>query len=121
MKKTLVLLVGIFLLSSCKVGCDVENVVTSGLANAIASALNCSNVTQIQADVQAIVGKANICSVKPDTEKRGTIANIVCPMVSQAMVTYVGTQIPVSWNCGPTVAGQSLSSIVTSACELLPF
>lgn len=116
--KFLVLLVGVFLLSGCKVGCDAEKIVSNHLSMAIAKGLNCTNQPQIQADIVSVLAKTNVCTTQKEA---GTIAMIVCPIVAQASVAYLGSKIPVSWGCDAAGAQQTMSGVITMFCNLLPF
>lgn len=116
--KFLVLFFGVFLLSGCKVVCEAQKVVSSNLSMAIAKGLNCTNQPQIQADIDSVLAKTNVCSSKKEA---GTIAMIVCPIVAQASVAYLGSKIPVSWGCDAAGAQQTMSGVITMFCNLLPF
>lgn len=120
MKNTIgILLVGLFAFSGCKLGCDAEKVITEKLSGAIASGLQCTNQTQIQADIVSILDETNVC-FKPE-EKRGPIALIVCPVLANAGVAFLGTQVPASWQCNPSVAQTGVAAVLTQFCQLLPF
>lgn len=107
----------IVLLAACNTPCSTESVITEGLANGIASGLQCTNKAQIQSDIVAILNKANICS----TAIEGPIASAVCPIVAQGAVSLLGSQIPSNWQCNPTLASQGLVAVLTTACNALPF
>lgn len=43
-------------------GCAIETAVSTGIGSAVASALQCSNASQVDADLQAAFGNANLCN-----------------------------------------------------------
>lgn len=116
----MVMILALVFLPSCKLGCDAEKVVSDKLAGAITMGLQCKNVTAIQTDITAILDKTKVCS-EEDKRMRGTIANIVCPLVANGAVALLGAQIPAAWECDPAMVKSGLSGIITQYCELLPF
>lgn len=112
------LLVGLF---GCNFGCQVENTISSALAPAISKALNCTNPTAIQASVTEIINLTKICSIAEcgNGKKFGVIASLVCPVVASTAVAFLGNEIPATWGCSTT--NQPITTVVTAACELLPF
>jgi hypothetical protein len=130
MKKLAVFLTIPFLLVGCEFGCEVEKTISSGLASAIAPLAGCpaSALPVIQASVQSLVDVGGICTIskarhwEEKSLKHGAIAAEICPLVSATAVAYLGTAIPASWvaaGCNPQAG--SLATIVTGACNLLPF
>ena len=120
--KRLIPLLALVLCVSCKTPCANETVLTGGLANGIATALSCTNVAQIQIDVVNTLAAANICTAsEPVHTLGGPIALVVCPLVAQAAVSVLGAKVPVTWSCNPVLAEQGVATVVTAACNLLPF
>ena len=116
--KRLAFFVFVFLVTACKVPCSVESVIVGNLPLAIATKLNCTNQTQISADIQRIINYKTVCGIA--ASKGGPIANSVCPFVGMASVAIFTNSIPADWNCTPTQAGQNLDTVVTALCEALP-
>lgn len=108
-----------FFLVSCKIGCTAETLVVQNLPPAIAGALQCKNLAQIQVDIKAVLDKTNVCPVSK--EKQGPIALLACPLVAEGAVSLLGTAIPASWGCDPVLAKQGLAAMITTVCNLLPF
>lgn len=95
--------------------CQVETVATNAMASAVAMAMSCSNVSQIRADIQSSLGKADFCSVS--NKPKGPIGNIVCPIAVQSVLTLVATKVPSSWGCSPTATVKNLGETLTLACQ----
>lgn len=113
------------------VGCSVETIVTTAAAGAVASADNCSNVSQIQQDIQAKLGSINLCAAaqvqtqmsdlkkKQGDKLQGAIGNIVCPLAVDGVLSLISSGIPASWGCqGSTNIAASLSAACVAAVPL---
>jgi len=112
----------VVMLPACNVGCEVEQVISGGLATKIASLRNCKNVPQIQSDIQTILNHVNVCTLPAVQHKTGAVATIVCPILATTAVGYVDAKIPANWECDAAPgADASTVALLTTACELLPF
>lgn len=122
MKKIYVLPLIAFLiaLTGCKVVCEAEKVVSEHLSGAIATGLNCKNQAAIQLDVSAILDRIQTCPTD-EGKMAGTIAQIVCPIVSSAAVAFLGNKVPVTWQCDLSNAQANVASVITNFCSRLPF
>lgn len=108
-------------------GCDVESLVTSGFASAVASALTCTNTTQIQTDLQTAFGNANLCQgqvaaatmaqLKAKGVSKGIVGSIACPIAINTAVGYLSNSIPTTWGCSAAATAASLSATLTTLCE----
>ena len=104
--------------------CDVETSLTSVLSQTIGTTLSCINVAQINVDVLAALGKANLCpavtsaaAIKAQIAKpQGVVGSIVCPLAVNAVFGLASSKIPASWGCSPTAQVATLSSVLSAAC-----
>lgn len=126
MKYVLLAICSLFLFSCSSApvnpGCAIETYAANAVSSAMASAMSCSNPGQIQADLLAALGKANLCSVavqKLKTAPKGPIGNLVCPMAVQYAVSLAASKVPASWGCSPGASVQNLSPALIQACEAL--
>jgi hypothetical protein len=93
------------------IACNVEKAATSLIAAQIAMSLVCINLTAIQTDLQAVLGKVNLC---PTTALKGPIGDALCgPIVTGIKNIGVG-KIPPAWGCA---GGATLDQLVTSATD----
>lgn len=113
------LILSIFMLTGCKFGCDTEKVISNSLSGTIAKGLNCANQAAIQKSVEAILDKSNICTEQD--KKTGPIAMVVCPIIAETAVVYLGSKIPESWECKPATAEQTVAGVFSMFCSMLPF
>lgn len=110
---------------AASVGCSVETVVTTAAAGAIASADACTNVAQIQTDIQKALGSINLCASattqaqlqalkkKQGDAYKGIVGNIVCPLATDAIISLIGSAAPASWGC---TGNASVSAAIAAAC-----
>lgn len=101
------------------VGCAVEQALTGAFAASLSAAFSCSGISQMQSDIQAMLGKVDLCAKvpKPDPagHKKGVVGGIICPLAVQAVMGAVGSKIPATWGCS---AGSSASAdALTVACN----
>lgn len=109
------------------VGCSAETIVTTAAAGAIASADSCSNVAQIQADIQAKLGSINLCASaqvqaqlaalkqKQGDKFKGIVGSIVCPLAVDGIISLINAAPPASWGCkGNADIGTALSAACIS-------
>lgn len=102
------------------IGCSIEKTVVSGVGNAIASQLQCSNEAGIEADLQAIIGKLNLCKEGTVSSTNGKVAipGVVCSIFADLVINGVaGTAIPSAWGCSAANAKALLKNVVVSACQ----
>lgn len=107
------------------IGCSVETIVTTAAAGAIAAADSCTNVSQIQTDIQAALGSINMCAAaavqtqmvslkkKQGDKFQGIVGSIVCPLATDAIMSLIGTKTPATWGCSGSA---SVSSAISAAC-----
>lgn len=107
------------------IGCSVETVVTTAAAGAIASADSCSNVSQIQQDIQAKLGSINLCAAssvqaqlqsikqKQGDKFKGIVGNIVCPLATDAVISLISAGVPSSWGCK---GSSDIAAALAAAC-----
>jgi hypothetical protein len=131
MKKGILLLGVLFAMVGCKstpvqsvvqqAGCSVEQTVDTQVSNFIVSSLACANAAQVQTDVAALVAKTNICKAslpKPKAGKKASpLGPLLCPGIAGAVTSFVGAQIPASWQCTGGAVGTTLNAQVLAACE----
>lgn len=98
-------------------GCTAESLVASGVSSGISSALQCKNTAQVQADVKALLDKTGVCSTSP----KGIVGNLVCPQLATLIVTQMANKIPANWQCAPSGAEASLSTLAAGLCSQIPF
>lgn len=107
-----VVLLGVF-------GCTKKNLCDSGkkgieaAAAGIAATLECTNVDQIKADLQAPLLDAKIC----EESAQGPIADIVCPLAAKTIVSYAASQIPPGWGCNPEKVKTFATDKVILTCK----
>lgn len=108
-------------------GCSVETLATTAIAGAIASTDSCTNVTQMQSDIQGALGSINLCqsaAVQAQLSKlaqksvasgkdKGLVGSIVCPLAVDAVMTLIGTKVPATWGC---TGSSSVSAAISLAC-----
>lgn len=119
----LVLAAGLFgCTKTSTVGCTIETTVSTALSSTIAGALTCTNQAQINTDLLAALGKANLCTSTTTmlVSPKGVIAGIACPVAVNAVLGLITTSIPKAWGCSPTATTASLSAALTAACMALP-
>ena len=107
------------------VGCSVETVITTAVAGAIASADSCTNVAQIKTDIQAALGKINLCSAasvqsqmtdlkqKQGDKYKGIVGTIVCPLTTDAILSLIGAKVPSGWGCSGSA---DVAAAISAAC-----
>ena len=107
------------------VACSVETVVTTAAAGAIASADSCTNTAQIQTDVQAALGKLNLCAAasvqaqmnalkqKQGDKYKGIVGTIVCPLTTDAILSLIGAKVPTTWGCSGSA---DIAAAISAAC-----
>jgi hypothetical protein len=111
-------------------GCDVETAILGGAAQAVATALNCSSVTYVQASLTTALGNANLCanatvsSTKAEALKAksvmkpmGIVGNLACPVAVNTIMGFLSNSIPPGWGCSATANASALSAALTAACE----
>lgn len=108
-----------------QIGCSVETLVTTAAAGAIASADSCTNVSQIQSDIQGALGSINLCASatvqaqlvalqkKEGDKYKGIVGNIVCPLATDAVLSLIGSKTPASWGCSGSA---SVAAAISAAC-----
>lgn len=123
------------------IGCSLEQVVSGSAAAAVATALQCSNLTAMQADFQNALGSINFCAAatahqkalamhkgpvstpvsKPGQKVKGAIGSIICPLATDSIVGLLNANIPATWNCQVDQTS-GLASIISQACiNAVPF
>ena len=100
-------------------GCSLEATVDTQVSNFIVTSLVCANPAQVLSDVSGIVAKTNICkaSVQKPGMKASPLGPILCPGIAGAVTSFVGAQIPASWQCTGGTVGASLTAKILAACE----
>lgn len=138
MTKLMLALMGLFLFAGCtksttvtpiqSAGCSIETAISSGIAGAVSSSLQCANTAQVAADLQAAWGNVNLCSTAQAQMKsqklqpKGIVASIVCPIAINTAVGFLSNSVPSSWKCtGPNATMAGLIGALTTACEAAPF
>jgi len=100
-------------------GCTKKNLCDAGkkgidaAAAGIAAALECTNVDQIKADLQAPLLEAKIC----EETAQGPIADIVCPLAAKTVVNYAASQVPEKWGCNPEKVKTLVAEKVVESCK----
>lgn len=109
----------VFLLVGCNPGCDLENTVATGVSATISTGLQCSNTTQVTADVTALLNKTGICTQA--TAKGGIVGGVICPLLASLAVEEFGKIPPAAWGCNPTLASDNLETLLLKACNAISF
>lgn len=100
------------------IGCSIENTVVTGVAPVIASQLQCSNESAIEADLKNIVGKLNICKQSLDNSGKLKLPGPICSMMADLVINGVASvSIPASWGCTAANAKTLLKNVVVTACQ----
>jgi hypothetical protein len=98
------------------VGCDVQTVAVGALAPAIATGLQCTNQAAITATLNALGTKAGLCAAG-----QSSLGSAACQAVSGLLLSSLaGAAIPAAWGCSPTAAVGQLTTLVNTACALIP-
>lgn len=140
MKMLIMAVFGLFLFAGCTksttvtpiqaAGCTVETAVSSSIAGAVDTALQCANTAQVASDLQAMWGNINLCSqtatqvaqLKSQMKPQGVIASVVCPIAIQSAVAFLSNSVPAAWKCtGPNATMSGLITALTTACDAAPF
>lgn len=105
-----------------QVACSAETALSGALAASVATTLQCSNLAAVQADLLAVLGKANFCAQLPAASAakksyKGAIGNLVCPIVVNSVLGVVNSKIPAAWGCVITQAPGTIGGLLTTACE----
>jgi PBP1b-binding outer membrane lipoprotein LpoB len=97
MKAILMVLLSMVFLSGCtkEKACSVGETAAAVLAVQIAAQLDCKNVGAIQADVVGVLVSMKVCDIKP----AGTIGNVICTPLVNALASGLLSKIPSSWSC----------------------
>lgn len=107
------------------IGCSAETLATTALAGAIASADSCTNVTQIQTDIQNALGSINLCASaavqaqmialkkKQGDKYQGIVGNIACPLATDAVLSIIGSKTPTMWGCSGSA---NIAAALSAAC-----
>lgn len=121
MRSIILSLFAALFLSSCSLfnpGCLIQQQAGSLVSGVIVAQLQCSNVSQVQSDVNAAVAKLGLCP----SGAQGPIADSVCPVVTALAVGFLANNVvPAAWGCSAANAKAALSNAVLMACEKLPY
>lgn len=112
-------------------GCTIETAITAGMGASVATALNCSNASAIQASIQMALGNVNLCAssttaqstaaaqVKLNTKltNKAIVGDILCPIALNTIVGYLSNTIPSAWSCSQSATVTALQQALTAACE----
>ena len=119
MKKIFLSVVFLFAAGCTKTKCTIQTSLENGLSSAAVTQLQCQNIAKVKEDIDGVVAKLNLC---PAPQKlQGTIADSVCPIVSQIAVAYLGAQVPLEWQCNPAMAQAGLASALGMLCKQIPY
>lgn len=99
------------------IGCALETNLVTGVTPLIASQLQCSNPTAIQADLTDMVAGLNLCRpVQSDGKLH--MPQPICSMMADLVLGGVAkVAIPNSWGCTAANAKQILKSVIVNACS----
>lgn len=123
--KTILAIVCLFALCSCStvkpVGCAVEQSAESAISAAVATSLSCTNLSAIQTDITAAIGKLNLCTVNDAAcqvkhHLKGPVGDVVCPLAVSGAMGLLANAIPQAWGCSPSASLSGLASVLTKAC-----
>jgi len=103
------------------VGCTIEQTIVSGVGPAIATGLQCSNEAAIEADLNAIIGKLNICTkVSERDNKLNKLPAPICSLFANLVLNGVASvAIPSAWGCSAANAKGLLNNLIVTACTSL--
>jgi hypothetical protein len=80
------------------------------VAKSTAFVLNCENKAEVRVSVARLAKRLRLC-----TSQKG----IVCSLAGKGAAYLVRKQIPVKWECNPTIAMAGLSFAVSKACTAI--
>ena len=113
--KSLLLLVPLLLITSCRVGCVIEDNATTIISAGVATGLQCTNVKAVEEDVRAAVEKVGLCG-----EERKVMGPVCAVLAGILVNSLVNAAIPDDWGCTPDAAASSLTSLALKACASIP-
>ena len=114
------IVLALFAIVSCKTPsnptdpCSGYRLYTNTAGSVIASALSCTNVTQVQSDIYAYFQTHASCGSLKAT---GTVADMVCPIVVPFVQSFGTNKLPASWGCTLATA----STFTMQACMMIPY
>ena len=118
MTKAIAMFLLIFTLTSCRVGCVIEETMTGVVASGISSGLQCKNYPAVQASVKSAVEKLNMC---PESKEKKLILGPICALLATYLVNgLANATIPTEWECDSSAAQATLTSVVIAACNSIP-
>lgn len=116
--KTLMTLALLIALTSCRVGCVIEDTVTAAVSASVTAGLQCTNFAAVEKSVRAAVQKLNLC---PSAAEKKLILGPICALVAGALVqNLANSTIPPEWGCKPEAATTTLTALAISACNAIP-
>ena len=124
--KKLLLVLPFLILTACP-KCDDPNGPPVVLANYISSQWACKNSTAVKSDVETWFASKKLCSkddvlaLEKEKNYTGIVANLVCPLLADALRLYAISKVPASWECDPTKIGADAAAAIVYICELAPF
>lgn len=116
--KRLIPLALVLALTSCRIGCVVEDTLTAAISASVTAGLQCNNFTAVQTSVRAAVQKLNLC---PTPTQKKLILGPICSLIAGALIqNLANAEIPAAWECKPGAATTTLTSLAVSACNQIP-
>lgn len=92
------------------------DLVSSALATATVTALDCTGTDAVKADVTTAVNKIfNVQSTATTTEK-GIVQSLCKTVVAEVVPTLIGTAVPATWNCKLNKLDNAATVLAESAC-----
>jgi len=102
-----------------EIGCAVGKGIALGVSNEIATQLQCSNPSAIQASLVMGLQKLHVCS-ESKTVGAMSIGSDICTNLASVVISgLVGGVIPSEWGCSAQDAQAKLAEVVKKACAKL--
>lgn len=132
MRNIIFMAIGLLMLAGCTnstpppiittVVCQAQTDVVNVSAQAIATALTCSNLPAIQASLTTLVAGDNVCPKVAEAKKtpgnlKGTIGNALCPGVVAGIVSKIGSLPDAAWGCTGAAVSASITTLLLPLCE----
>lgn len=106
-------LITLLFVSSCKLGCKIEDKLVPGVTVGLTTVLNCKNRSAVEADVKKMADKLHLCDEQ-------LTQGFICQQLAMAAVNLLGTALPKTWDCAPQDS-VTLQAAVSLACAAAPF
>jgi len=117
MKKLALVLVVLISMAGCtkaQVTCGVQTTLVNIMSQGIATGLQCSNMSAIQASLNQAASGLNMCPAGTALSLPVTFCQ---PLVDILVSSVASTAIPAAWGCSAQVAQADISALLMKACS----